>query len=171
MFKLLDFRKAPKNLLMEVRNWRNNPDIARYFIIDEIDLEIHQSWINGKIKDGSDRAFLIMRDEDAKGCIYLRNINHHKTAEFGIFLNPSEKQGKGIGSLAIKEILSYAFTDLALEKVYLQVLDFNDTALSLYEKFGFEIEGKLRKHIVKNGKRVDIKLMGLLKNKWKNESD
>ena len=73
-----------------------------------------------------------------------------------------------MGSKAFYQILDYGFEELKLEKIYLQVFDFNDKALSLYKKFHFQIEGKLRKHVVKSGSRVDINFMGLLKEDWKN---
>ena len=76
----------------------------------------------------------------------------------------------GIGSEAIKKILHYGFTELKLEKIYLQVFDFNGKALSLYKKFGFILEGKLRKHFIKSGSRVDMNFMGLLKSEWEKMS-
>ncbi|MES2677057.1 MAG: UDP-4-amino-4,6-dideoxy-N-acetyl-beta-L-altrosamine N-acetyltransferase [Pseudomonadota bacterium] len=167
--KLLDFRTAPENILQEVRNWRNDLEVAKYFVIDEISQEVHNNWLNTKIKNGSDQAFLIMNNDVAEGCVYLRNIDaKNQTAEFGIFLRPSAPQNQRLGSKAFYQILDYGFEELKLEKIYLQVFDFNDKALSLYKKFYFQIEGKLRKHVVKSGNRVDINFMGLLKEDWKN---
>lgn len=167
--KLLNFRSAPQDLLQQVRNWRNHQEIAKYFIIDEISQEVHNNWLKTRISSALDQAFLIMSNDVAEGCVYLRNIDlKNKTAELGIFLRPEAPIGKKLGSIAIYQILDYGFINLELAKIYLQVLDFNHKALSLYQKFYFQIEGKLRKHIVKSGNRIDVNVMGLLKDEWQN---
>ncbi len=165
--KLINLNEVSPDLVSELRNWRNSSEVARYFILDNISEETHKGWIENKIKKGSDVAFIIFLDEVAAGCVYLRNIDQkNKTAELGIFLKPGISRGKGLGTFAINKILQYSFEELGLEKVYLEVLDFNLNAIALYEKLNFKIEGKLRQHIVKDGKRIDLILMGLLKENW-----
>jgi UDP-4-amino-4,6-dideoxy-N-acetyl-beta-L-altrosamine N-acetyltransferase len=167
--KLLDFRNSPPDLLLEVRNWRNHQDTSKYFIIDEIDQKTHDNWLKTRIKDGLDQAFLIMNDDIAEGCIYLRNIDSkHKTAELGVFLRPQAPKDKKLGSIALYNILNHGFTNLGLEKIYLQVFDFNDKAFFLYKKFYFQIEGKLKEHVIKSGNRIDVNIMSLLKVDWNN---
>ena len=74
----------------------------------------------------------------------------------------AEWRGRGIGSVLMEECLDYA-RDKNAYKLTLQVWPHNEPAIKLYEKFGFEREGYLRKQWRrKNGELWDAIVMGLL---------
>jgi len=52
---------------------------------------------------------------------------------------------------------------IGLERLVLEVYTDNIRAQKLYEKFGFEIEGRLRADSMRNGERVDAYVMARLK--------
>jgi UDP-4-amino-4,6-dideoxy-N-acetyl-beta-L-altrosamine N-acetyltransferase len=167
--ELIDFRNAPATDLQMVRLWRNDQQVAKYFIIDEISQEMHGNWLETKIKRGVDQAFLITDEDLPTGCVYLRNIEHvKKTAELGIFLKPSSPTGKKIGSKALYKILNYAFDEIGLGKVYLQVLGDNQKAKVLYEKFFFDLEESKKKSVRKGDLYLDLDVMSITKDKWNN---
>ena len=66
-----------------------------------------------------------------------------------------EWKGKGIGSALMKAVIEMADNWLNLKRLELEVYTDNTAAIKLYEKFGFEIEGTLRKHAFRAGKYVD----------------
>jgi RimJ/RimL family protein N-acetyltransferase len=71
-------------------------------------------------------------------------------------------RGKGVGSALMVAAIDWARAN-HLHKVTLQVWPHNERAIALYEKFGFEREGYLRKHHRrKTGELWDAIPMGLV---------
>lgn len=73
-----------------------------------------------------------------------------------------EWRGRGVGSALIEASIDWARIQKA-HKFALQVWPHNEAAIALYEKYGFEREGYLRKHWRRrNGELWDAVIMGLL---------
>ncbi|WP_213001855.1 GNAT family N-acetyltransferase [Winogradskya consettensis] len=66
----------------------------------------------------------------------IRNAN----CTFRTLIGPSGRD-RGLGSEALRLLLPYAFTTLALHRIELHVFDFNPRARRVYEKAGFQVEG------------------------------
>ncbi len=62
--------------------------------------------------------------------------------------------------------LRFAFNELNLYRVQLTVFSYNERAINLYEKLGFQREGVFREHIQRDGRRHDMILYGLLRQEW-----
>ena len=62
--------------------------------------------------------------------------------------------------------LRYAFTELNLRRVSLDVFEFNERAVRSYEKVGFHMEGRQRQAIIREGRRWDMLFMGILREEW-----
>ena len=60
-------------------------------------------------------------------------------------------------------LVAYAFDDLDLNKVYLQVFTTNEKGLKLWTKVGFKVEGVLRQHYFVNGAFHDMYSMSMLR--------
>jgi RimJ/RimL family protein N-acetyltransferase len=63
-------------------------------------------------------------------------------------------------------LLEYGFKNLNFHRIQLNVLEFNNRAISLYEKCGFKKEGIFREFVLRDGKRYNLLLYGLLRNEW-----
>jgi RimJ/RimL family protein N-acetyltransferase len=105
--------------------------------------------------------FSIINNEQLIGRFYLRDISDIKRkAWFGIYLRP-DYVNKGYGSKAINMALSYAFSNLDLEQVWLRVPKFNKFAIRAYEKNGFQIHRstmrQVNKGIFEDDKFIDIR--------------
>lgn len=74
-----------------------------------------------------------------------------------------EWQGKGIGTALIGAGVDMADNWLNIMRLELEVYTDNEPAIRLYEKFGFEREGRLRQHAFRNGQYVDSYLMARLR--------
>lgn len=83
-------------------------------------------------------------------------------AELGYWL-AKPYWGRGIMTDVIKAVSRYTFETMGYEKLIAHVFSFNSASARVLEKSGFEIEGYLKKHRIKNGKFVDSKLYGLLR--------
>ena len=71
-------------------------------------------------------------------------------------------QGKGVGAALMRAIVDLADNWLSLTRLELEVYADNEAAIHLYERFGFEVEGTLRRHAFRDGEYVDSKVMGRL---------
>jgi putative acetyltransferase len=74
-------------------------------------------------------------------------------------------QGKGVGVALMRAIVDLADNWLNLTRLELEVYADNEAAIHLYERFGFEVEGILRRHAFRDGEYVDSKVMGRLLNR------
>ncbi len=72
-------------------------------------------------------------------------------------------QGKGVGKELMRAIVDLADNWLNLTRLELEVYADNEPAIHLYERFGFEVEGKLRQHAFRNGEFVDSIMMGRIR--------
>jgi RimJ/RimL family protein N-acetyltransferase len=84
----------------------------------------------------------------------------------GIGLGVSEIWGKGYGYEALNLILGYAFRQLNLRRVSLNVFEYNPRAIRCYEKCGFQHEGRARSAMNRDGRRWDILFMGCMRDEW-----
>ena len=74
-----------------------------------------------------------------------------------------EWQGKGIGKSLMDAGLDLADNWLNLTRLELEVYTDNEPAIRLYERFGFEREGRLRQHAFRDGRYVDSYMMARLR--------
>lgn len=72
-------------------------------------------------------------------------------------------QGKGVGKELMRAIVDLADNWLNLTRLELEVYADNEAAIRLYQRFGFEVEGKLRQHAYRDGQFVDSIVMGRLR--------
>jgi len=125
--------------------WRNDADIWKYteFKPDrDISLEAEQEWIKGKLANKDERRFAICLKGNNQyiGNIQLLNINNG-LASFHLFIGKKTLWGNGIGKQATKLILKYAFFELSLKCVLLEVNPLNISACKTYERMGFVAVG------------------------------
>ena len=90
----------------------------------------------------------------------------HGEAWVGIGIGEREYWGKGYGTDMMKLCLQYAFTELNVHRVSLGVHEYNPRALRSYEKAGFQLEGRTRRDILREGVRTDSLWMGILRDEW-----
>lgn len=89
-----------------------------------------------------------------------------RDAFVGLGIGERDFWGKGYGTEAMKLILRYAFLELNLRRVTLNVFEYNERAIRSYEKAGFKLEGRQRQAIQREGRRWDIVYMGILSEEW-----
>jgi len=110
-----------------------------------------------------------LEDNHLLGDINLDVINNWGSRDsfIGLGIYNREDWGKGYGTDAMKVGLRYAFTELNLRRVTLTVFEYNPRAIRSYEKVGLQHEGRLRKALLRDGKRWDMLYMGILQDDWK----
>jgi RimJ/RimL family protein N-acetyltransferase len=87
----------------------------------------------------------------------------HGEAWAGISIGERAYWGRGYGTDAMRLLLRYAFTELNLVRISLNVLSDNPRAIRSYQKAGFVIEGKARNAARYNQHGRDETYMGILR--------
>ena len=165
--KLRPIKETDTNNIVK---WRNNPRVLEHFIYQkQLTKEDHQNWLKTQVKTKKVFQFIIHHNEDSKdvGCVYLRDVDFKNSkAEFGIFIGEDSARSKGIGTLATKQILKFAFNKLNINKVFLRVFAQNLNAIASYKKNGFTQEGLFQEEAIIGNKKNDLVFMAILKKNW-----
>jgi diamine N-acetyltransferase len=97
-------------------------------------------------------------DGELVGVCGLENIDHNfLRGDFGIFIG--QRRGTGIGTDATRLVLDWAFTILGLRNVMLESYEFNEGAVRVYERAGFQVIGRRRDSVRALGRHWDTILM------------
>jgi RimJ/RimL family protein N-acetyltransferase len=86
----------------------------------------------------------------------------HRDAFVAIGIGDRMYWGKGYGTDAMRLTLRYAFEELNLHRVSLTVWAVNERAIRSYINAGFRVEGRVREHMQREGRRLDMLVMGVL---------
>lgn len=114
----------------------------------------------------TDNSVYLVAEADRK-IIGILNCqgSYRKAIRHTVILSMSVDQdwrGKGIGSQLMAHAIDWAKGTGIVKRIELTVFARNTIAIRLYEKFGFEIEGKRRKAGFRDGEYYDSLIMGLL---------
>lgn len=156
-----------------IEKWYNDADFSRYFdtvsAFPHTQIEINNSL--NEIKKSNDKYSFAIRDKESGsivGTCGFENIQwNNSTAVVYIGIGNMEYRNKGIGREALKLLLEFGFFELNLYRLQLNVIEYNEKAIKLYELTGFKREGVYREFIKRDGRRFNMYLYGLLRNEWK----
>jgi ribosomal-protein-alanine N-acetyltransferase len=71
--------------------------------------------------------------------------------------------GQGIMTAVVQRMCQHAFEEFGLVKIIAHVFSHNPASARVLEKCGFQEEGFLRKHCLKDGQFIDARLFALLR--------
>ncbi|MDZ7659797.1 GNAT family protein [Fodinibius sp.] len=74
--------------------------------------------------------------------------------------------GKGYDVKALKIVLDHCFNEKGMHKVGTTAFDFNTSWIESVEKLGFQQEGQLREHVIKNDDYCDKLIFSLLEKEF-----
>lgn len=123
-----------------------------------------------KAVDEDNRYFFLIISPDGQiiGESVINEIDWDlRCANFRIGIFHSTQRGKGIGTWATEVTRDFAFEQLKLHRLELDVYSFNPRAEKIYLKAGFEREGILRDAILDGDKFADDILMAMLEDDWR----
>jgi RimJ/RimL family protein N-acetyltransferase len=152
--------------------WFQDYQMVRFLapgVLTPMSEEAETAWYDRAIRDEGNYHFGIrtLADDRLLGNCSLFEISHKNAcATFGIFLGNRDDWGKGYGSDATRTILRFAFDELNLNRVQLEVYAFNPRAVRAYEKVGFCHEGIRRQALFREGSYHDIHIMAVLRDEW-----
>ena len=110
---------------------------------DIIEWEEHLNWFK-KRACSSEIVDLIYTESNVNiGYMSFESTNHDKSCEWGFYVNPFLKQGKGL--FLGFDAIEFCFRDLQKEEIIGNVLGSNEKSRRFHEKLGFSI-GSTSKH-------------------------
>lgn len=169
----LKLRKILKEDLMLIAIWRMSEEVTKYMHTDPIlNYETQLKWFKNIEANPFVRYWVITYDEKPIGILCITNIDMiNKRCSWAYYIGDTSLRGKGIGKILECNIYDYVFEILNLNKLCCEVLEFNEKVVEIHKKYGAEVEGVLKEHIIKNGKPHNVVVMGITKDKWKKIKD
>ena len=119
--------------------------------------------------DDPDRYDLLLIDPD--GHVVGESVINEtdwaaRSANYRIALFDAAARGHGLGTWAVETTRDFAFGELGLHRLELDVFSINPRAQRVYEKAGFRVEGVARDAIWLGDGYCDDVLMALLEDEW-----
>lgn len=148
--------------------WMNDPNIvrtlkSRYPIAFQNEVE----WLERAMHSNVDeRHFAIERKEDRT---HIGNASIHeidwisRTGSFGLFIGDPSAWNKGFGTDSILTLVRFAFDEMNLQKLRINVFEYNERAKHLLLTHGFVQEGRLRREFYREGSFHDIVILSIFR--------
>jgi RimJ/RimL family protein N-acetyltransferase len=131
-------------------------------------------WYARLVQEGEDASRVVWAMEvagDLVGFAFLQGLREvDAKARFAIGLLSPELLDHGYGSEATRLVLAHAFGPMALHRVDLRVLAFNERAIAMYRRCGFVEEGVERDSCRMGGQWYDDVIMGILAHEFSDGS-
>jgi RimJ/RimL family protein N-acetyltransferase len=149
--------------------WHNSEELYRNLLGEchRPEFKRTELWLRDQIAPSPNRFSFAICESDFDrhiGNLYLREVDRNSgSAEFHVFIGDVENRGKGYGRQSLQLLLTHAFGQLELRRIYLKVLADNTSAIRVYSQCGFLEEGRLLKHVKKAGVYKDVIIMGINK--------
>jgi RimJ/RimL family protein N-acetyltransferase len=99
-------------------------------------------------------------------CAFSQLDGENGSALYHITIGEKDVWGRGYGTEATRLMLDHAFTNLGLHRVGLSVFEFNTRAIRSYRRCGFQLEGRAREAIWREGRWWDEISMSVLEPDW-----
>jgi len=155
--------------------WLNDPEVRKGIdIFLPLSRHEEEKWFETTMAKPTTEHPFVMEINDRESwnpigdCGFFEIDWLNRFGEIGIFIGEKQYWNQGYGSEAVRMLLKHGFDTLNLNRIFLRVFEDNPRAIRAYEKVGFVHEGRLRKAKYRDGQYLDILLMSVLREEWKN---
>lgn len=132
-------------------------------------VEDHIGWFQDMAKGEAEMPFSIrtLVEDRLVGLLVIKDILWQaRHCSFFIGIGDPTERGRGYGSDAVRVLLRYAFLEMNLNRVGLEVMAYNAEAIRAYEAAGFQNDGRLRAYVYRDGVYYDVITMSILRPEW-----
>jgi RimJ/RimL family protein N-acetyltransferase len=166
--KKVAFRAVEEEDLELLLEWANDPVMSNLVVGWSFPLSManQKEWFARSLKNPHTQRFIVESYEDGViGLTGLWEIDwHNRHALTAVKLGAENIRGKGYGTDAILTLMSYAFFDVGLNRLWGAMLPYNIPSYKAYvERCGWRVEGILRQEIFRNGEFYDLIRVAVLK--------
>lgn len=156
--KLVGLRAIEKSDLPLLMEWRNKPELRKYFReTSEINSINQETWFNSiNSKNSLHKMFAIVRLDDNKlmgacGLCYLDWIN--RSADFSIYLGYDNLYIDDQYAMdAANVMIDYAFGILNLHRLWAEIYSIDEAKKKFFNKLKFTLDGEFRETYWYNNK-------------------
>jgi RimJ/RimL family protein N-acetyltransferase len=170
--KKVRLRPIERDDLPRFVEWFGDPEVRRHLLMYlPFSLAQEERWFENLLGRLERQTDVLLAIETADG-VHIGNVGLHsidwknRNAELGIAIGEKAYWGQGYGTDAIHTLLSLAFHEMNLHRVFLRVDTDNPRGIRCYEKVGFQREGTLRQVGFKDGAYHDQYIMSILKSEF-----
>lgn len=143
----------------------SEPDNHITYTVEETNVPIERQREIIASSNSPARLYIVAEAEGRIVGDLLCSAEHYRltshVAQLGMGIEKNYRH-RGLGTKMLREAMAWAASTGIIKRIELDVVATNHVAIRLYEKFGFEIEGRRRKYVLKNGEYIDQLIMGLL---------
>ena len=181
----IDLRTISRDDVKRIVEWIKDDEVAelwfgRYSYGDAAHLGYDPQKILNSSKEEWNRTFNDENPEPHRAffSIYKSENNAHigesqlfiddalGDAQLSVIIGEKDLWHHGYGSSSVVKLMSHAFKDLELYRVWVDIPEYNTHARNMFEGLGFQHEGTLRQSRPHHGARHNSAIMGMLKNEF-----
>ena len=158
--------------------WRNSPDVISHcFDKNPVTIESNEVFYKSYIETGKYKQFIVERIDEDFGVssypiatVYLKDFDKvNNRCELCIFTSDDQEWNTESQGIAVDQLLSKAFKEYGMHKVYTFVFADNLDEVALMKRAGFVVEAVLAKEAKnRDGKYVDVLRMMCFAENYKN---
>lgn len=152
--------------------WLNDAETVSFLSMRApMSIAMEEQWFTGMVeRQGKGEYHFVIctfdGDRPIGNCGLFAVDTVNGSAGIGIMIGDKSLWGQGLGTDAMFALVDFGFGQLPLERLWLDVYDYNPRGRRSYEKVGFVLEGTQRHAIFKQGRYHDIHLMSILRDEW-----
>jgi RimJ/RimL family protein N-acetyltransferase len=170
--KTVGLRALEREDLPLLRDWRNITSFRKNFReFRELNLVNQENWFTRVNASANDFMFVIERLDDKKplgacGLLYTNWII--RSADFSFYIGHEESyiDKKGYAKESATLLIEYGFRVLNLNKIWMELYEFDSAKLEFFETLDFKKDGKLRDNCFEDGKYWDSYIISLLSKEY-----
>jgi RimJ/RimL family protein N-acetyltransferase len=165
-------RAAERDDLPAFVRWINDRRTSRFLKArSPLSMPLEERFFERMVEEQGKEAWFfvicLLDDDRPVGTISLFAVDSiNGSAGLGVLIGDPNDTGRGYGVDGMAAILDFGFGNLRLERIWLDVYDFNERARRLYERLGFVFEGTFRRALFRDGRYHDIHRMAVLRDEW-----
>lgn len=166
-------RAAERDDMVRFVAWINDNRTSRTLgFRAPISIPMEEAWFERMVADQGKGGYVftvcLLADDRPIGSVSLMNLDLvNGSAGLGIMIGEPGDRGRGHGTDTLEAIIAFGFDSLRLERIWLDVFDFNPRARRVYERVGFKHEGVQRHAIFVDGHFFDDHRMAILSGEWR----
>jgi RimJ/RimL family protein N-acetyltransferase len=166
-------RAAERDDIPRFAAWFNDYRTSRTLALRApMSIPMEEAWFERMAADQGKGGYLftacLLADDRPIGNVGLFELDLvNGSAGLGIMIGEPGDRGRGHGTDMLEALLGFGFASLRLERIWLDVYDFNPGARRVYERVGFRHEGTLRHAIFREGRFGDVHRMAMLSGEWR----
>lgn len=169
---LVNLRAQDMDDLERNYRWINDREVMRFLTSRyQYSLMAEEAWMRDRTSErpSYDNAAFAIVTKDGR---HIGNTGlHHgspedRSCDLGIMIGEKDCWGRGYGTDALRTLVRFAFDDMNMNRVELDVYAFNERAIRSYEKVGFVREVCKRQDIYRYGEYIDVITMSVVRSEW-----